>query len=108
MNHTSESYLLVEELARFLLDGVNELYLSCRETHQQGHALRCGREVVEVMTSGLRSLVDTLVYGLAQVSSLKIESVNIYEASAVTFKSKIKFGCMTKAIAGVAVSDSAV
>ncbi len=37
------------------------------------------------MTGGLRSLVDALVYGLAQVSSLRRESMNAYEARAVTF-----------------------
>lgn len=57
-------YLLVEQLARLLLDGINELHLSGREAHQQGHALRGGREVVEVMTRRLRPLVDALVYGL--------------------------------------------
>lgn len=31
------------------------------------------------MTGGLRSLVDTLVYGLAQVSSLVGERMNIHE-----------------------------
>lgn len=69
-----ETYLLIEELARLLLDGVNELYLSCRETHQQGYALRRSCEVVEVVTGGLRPLVDALVYGLTQVSSLAEEN----------------------------------
>lgn len=70
------TYLLVEELARFLLDGIDELYLSCREAHQQGHALCGGREVVKVVAGRLRSLVDALVDGLAQVGGLerKIQS----------------------------------
>lgn len=37
------------------------------------------------MTGGLRSLVDALVYGLAQVSSLKRESMNAHEVGAGTF-----------------------
>lgn len=65
------NYLLVEQLASLLLDGINELHLSGRETHQQGHALCGGREVVKVMARRLRALVDTLVYGLAQVGSLE-------------------------------------
>lgn len=68
------AYLLVEELARFLLDGIDELHLSCREAHQQGHTLRGGGEVVEVVTGRLRSLVDALVDGLAQVCSLERET----------------------------------
>jgi len=70
---SSGTYLLIEELACLLLDGVNELYLSCWETHQQGHTLCCRCEVVEVMTCGLRSLVNALVYWFAQVSSLEKE-----------------------------------
>lgn len=65
------NYLLVEQLARLLLDGINELHLSGREPHQQGDTLCGGREVVEVMTRRLRALVDALVYGFAQVGSLE-------------------------------------
>lgn len=68
------NYLLVEQLARLFLDGIDELHLSGRETHQQGHALCGGREVVEVMTRRLRPLVNALVYGLAQVGSLEGKS----------------------------------
>ena len=60
------------------------------------------------MTGGLRSLVDALVYGLAQVSSLKRESMNTHEVSAVTFKYQKLLDalcCMTKAIVGQAVSN---
>lgn len=67
----SAAYLLVEQFARLLLDGVDELHLPSREAHQQGDALCRGREVVEVMACGLRSFVNALVYRFAQVGRLR-------------------------------------
>lgn len=64
-------YLLVKEFTGFLLDGVEILDLPGRETHDESYALCCGRVLVEVVTRGLRPLVDPLVYGLTEVHSLQ-------------------------------------
>lgn len=64
------THLLIEEFAGFLLYGVDELHLAGREAHQQGDALRCGCDGVEVMTCGLRSFVYPLVYGFTKIGSL--------------------------------------
>lgn len=64
-------YLLVKEFTGFLLDGVKILDLPGWETHDESYALCCGRVLVEVMTRGLRPLVDPLVYGLTEVHSLQ-------------------------------------
>lgn len=80
---TKIEYLLVEEFTGFLLDGVEILDLSGRETHDEGHALCCGRVLVEVVTCRLSPLVDSLVYWLAEVYSLQtkcIETTVIHEA----------------------------
>lgn len=81
------TYFLIKELAGLLLDGVDELHLACREAHQQGDAVRRGRQVVEVMTRGLCSLVYPLVDRLAQVSRLKEKSTTTkkHKIRAVTF-----------------------
>lgn len=41
------------------------------------------------MTGGLRSLVDALVYGLAQVSSLVKERMNTRKISTVTLRQRL-------------------
>lgn len=64
-------YLLVKEFTGFLLDGVEILDLPGWETHDESYALCCGRVLVEVVTRGLRPLVDPLVYGLTEVHSLQ-------------------------------------
>lgn len=61
----SGTYLLIEEFTCLLLDGVDELYLSRRETNQQGYTLGRRSEVVEIVTRRLRPLVNALIYGLA-------------------------------------------
>ncbi len=65
------THFFIEEFAGLLLDGVDELHLSGGEAHQQRHALRRRRQVIEVVARGLRSLVDPLIYRLTQISSLQ-------------------------------------
>ena len=65
------THLLIEEFAGLLLYRVDELHLARWEAHEQGDALCCSCEGVEVMTRGLRSFVYPLVYGLTKISSLE-------------------------------------
>jgi len=66
-----QTHLLIEELTGFLLDGVEILDLSGRETHDERDALRCGRVLVEVVTRRLSPLVDPFVYRLTEVHGLQ-------------------------------------
>lgn len=74
MSVISSAHLLVEELAGLFLDGVEVLHLSGGEAHDQSHAVSGGRVLVEVMTRGLSSLIDALVYRLTEIHRLQRES----------------------------------
>lgn len=82
------THLFVKQFAGLLLYWVNKLHLARREAHQQGDALRCRREGVEVMTRRLRSLIYPLVYGFTKICSLrseKQERVELQESVSFTF-----------------------
>lgn len=66
-----KSYLLIEELTGFLLNRVEILDLASGETYDECHALRCGRVLVKVVTCRLSPLIDSLVYGFAEIHGLE-------------------------------------
>lgn len=68
---------LVEQLAQFFLDRIDQLYLTRAEAYQQADAFgRCG-DGVEIVTGGIGALVDLLVERFAQVCGLLHSSVHV-------------------------------